>query len=169
MFLEQTEQFIICAWLEIQIQKCLFQQATLSQGKLKNNKKWEKMGKQEVSLHRDSAGMINGAHTLHAWTIWKTKLPAGTCFLFSPAVHKTQKAAQVPQSSWQPCMRRGLICFMKPLWDFFSSHRGPDQKQKWDANCEMVPATEQPSQLCRVPFSWGESGSSLKHHSLARL
>lgn len=118
MFLEQTEQFIICAWLEIQIQKCLFQQATLSQGKLKNNKKWEKMGKQEVSLHRDSAGMINGAHTLHAWTIWKTKLPAGTCFLFSPAVHKTQKAAQVPQSSWQPCMRRGLICFMKPLWDF---------------------------------------------------
>lgn len=118
MFLEQTEQFIICAWLEIQIQKCLFQQATLSQGKLKNNKKWENMGKQEVSLHRDSAGMINGAHTLHAWTIWKTKLPAGTCFLFSPAVHKTQKAAQVPQSSWQPCMRRGLICFMKPLWDF---------------------------------------------------
>lgn len=38
------------------------------------------MGNEQVSLHRDPAGMINGAHTFHTWTIWKTKLPAGTCF-----------------------------------------------------------------------------------------
>lgn len=55
------------------------------------------MGKHEqASLHRDSAGMINGAHTFHTWNIWKTKLLAGTCFFFSPAVHKTQKNSASP-------------------------------------------------------------------------
>lgn len=49
------------------------------------------MVKHEVSLHKDSAGMIYGAHILHTWTVWKTTLPAGTCFLFNSAVHKPPK------------------------------------------------------------------------------
>lgn len=79
------------------------------------------MGKYElVSLHRDSAGMINGAHTFHTWTVWETKLPADTCifsFSHTPAIHKPQK--EQPQSHRTldsiMCIMHGLICSTKPL------------------------------------------------------
>lgn len=76
------------------------------------------MGKHEqVSLHRDSAGMINEAHTFHTWTIWETKVPAGTCFFFSPAIRKPQK--EQPQSHKTldsiMCIMHGLVCSTKPL------------------------------------------------------
>lgn len=143
--------------LRIQIQKCLFQQATFSQGKPK------KMGKHEqVSLHRDSAGMINGAHTFHTWTIWKTKLPAGTCFFFSPAVHKTQKETmQVPQNSWQHYVHHYAWTYLlhTAIATFFSSYHGPGQKQNRDVNHEKDPATKQLFQLCQVPFICSDSDS----------
>lgn len=77
----------------MQIHRCVFQHL------VKENKQTKKIktGKhKQVSLQRDSAGMINGARTFHTWTIWETKLPAGTCLFFSPAIHKTQK--EQPQS-----------------------------------------------------------------------
>jgi len=64
------------------------------------SRKTKKMGKHEqVSLRRDAAAMINGARTSHTWAVWETKSPAGICFFFIPAVHKTQKPAQAPQNS----------------------------------------------------------------------
>lgn len=89
------------------------------------------MGKYEqVSLHRDSGGMINGAHTFHTWTFWETKLPAGTSFFFSPSIHKTKKAAPVPQSSQQHYVHHARTYLLhKALVGSCSSHCGLEQKQ----------------------------------------
>lgn len=118
-FLEQIKQSIIFACLEMQIHQCFSSRQHLVKENKQRKEKEIKIGKYEqVSLHRDSAGMINGAHTFHTWTIWETKLPPGTCFFFIPAIHKTQKEQPQSHKTLDSIMRimHGLICSTKTLW-----------------------------------------------------
>lgn len=147
MFLEQIKQFIICACLEIQIQKRLFQQATLSQGKQKNGQTWAGQSPQRLSWNDKWSPHISHLDYL------ENKITCWHCFFFSPAVHKTQKAVQVPQNSWQHYMHYAQTYLLhKAIVSFFSTCHGPDQKQNWDVNHEKDPDTKQLFQLCQVPF-----------------
>lgn len=169
MFLEQIKQFIICACLEIQIQKRLFQQATLSQGKQKNGQTWAGQSPQRLSWNDKWSPHISHLDYL------ENKITCWHCFFFSPAVHKTQKAVQVPQNSWHALCRDLLApqshceLFQRLPWT------GPEAKLRckpWEGPRHKAAIPALPSTI-QLQWQWFIlpccHSYQLKCHSLARL
>lgn len=115
------------------------------------------------SVFRHSTAVINGAHSFHTWTIWKTKRYLLAIVSFSGLLSVKQKTpVQVPQNSWQHYVHFAQTRLLhKAIISFFSSYHGPDQEENWDVNHEKDPATKQLFQLCQIPFMGHDSDSSL--------